>query len=45
MNIGGEEQKSGAAIAGVPELLRAVREMSPLHVSGLMAIPPAVEAE
>lgn len=39
VNIGGEEQKGGCAIADVPALIEAVRA-SPLPLAGLMAIPP-----
>jgi hypothetical protein len=44
VNIGDEEQKGGCAIAELGELLEEVRG-SPLHLAGLMAIPPVgVEA-
>ncbi len=39
VNIGGEEQKGGVAIADLPALLDAARA-SPLPLAGLMAIPP-----
>ena len=39
VNIGDEEQKGGCTIAGVGELVEAVRK-SPLPLAGLMAIPP-----
>jgi hypothetical protein len=39
VNIGEEEQKGGCAIAEVAPLVKAVRA-SPLHLAGLMAIPP-----
>jgi pyridoxal phosphate enzyme (YggS family) len=39
VNIGGEEQKGGCAIGEVDMLVEAVRA-SPLHLAGLMAIPP-----
>lgn len=39
VNIGEEEQKGGCAIAGIGELVAAVRA-SPLPLAGLMAIPP-----
>jgi pyridoxal phosphate enzyme (YggS family) len=39
VNIGEEEQKGGCPIAGVGELVGAVRA-SPLPLEGLMAIPP-----
>ena len=40
VNIGGEESKSGAAEALLPELLSAAGTMGGLRVTGLMAIPP-----
>lgn len=40
VNIGGEEQKGGCAIAAVGDLVAAVRA-SPLALAGLMCIPPA----
>lgn len=39
VNIGEEEQKGGCAISDVGALVDAVRA-SPLHLAGLMAIPP-----
>ena len=39
VNIGGEEQKGGVAIADLPGLIEAVRA-SPLPLAGLMAMPP-----
>lgn len=39
VNIGEEEQKGGCPIAGVDDLVAAVRA-SPLPLAGLMAIPP-----
>lgn len=39
INIGEEQQKGGCAIAGIGELVAAVRA-SPLPLAGLMAIPP-----
>lgn len=45
VNVGGEEQKSGAEIADVPSLVRRVSALPSLHLSGLMAIPPFLEAE
>jgi len=39
VNIGGEEQKGGVAIAGLLAFLDTVRA-SPLPLSGLMAMPP-----
>lgn len=45
VNVGREEQKSGALIEQVPELVRSVSAIPSLHLSGLMAIPPLGEAE
>ena len=45
VNVGEEEQKSGAEIADVPSLVRRVSALPSLHLSGLMAIPPFLEAE
>ena len=39
VNIGGEEQKGGVAVADLPDLLERVRE-SPLPLVGLMGMPP-----
>ena len=39
VNIGGEEQKGGCALAELPALIAGVRA-SPLPLAGLMAIPP-----
>jgi PLP dependent protein len=39
VNIGEEEQKGGCALDEAGELIEAVRA-SPLHLAGLMAIPP-----
>jgi pyridoxal phosphate enzyme (YggS family) len=39
VNIGGEEQKGGVAIADLPAFIEAVRS-SPLPLAGLMAMPP-----
>jgi PLP dependent protein len=39
VNIGGEQQKGGVAIAGLPGFIEAVRA-SPLPLAGLMAMPP-----
>jgi len=39
VNIGGEEQKGGVAIADLPAFLDQVRA-SPLSLAGLMAMPP-----
>jgi pyridoxal phosphate enzyme (YggS family) len=45
VNIGREEQKSGAGPEGLAELARRIAELPSIHVAGLMAIPPAGEAE
>ena len=45
VNIGRELQKSGAEPDSVPELARRITEFPSLHLTGLMAIPPAGEAE
>ena len=45
VNVGGEEQKSGADPSQVEELARKISAMTELHLSGLMAIPPLGEAE
>lgn len=45
VNVGEEEQKSGAEIADVPSIVRRIAELPSLHLSGLMAIPPLGEAE
>lgn len=45
VNVGDEEQKSGAAIAEVARLVREIRDLPALELEGLMAIPPAGEAE
>jgi pyridoxal phosphate enzyme (YggS family) len=39
VNIGGEEQKGGLAIADLPAFIEAVRA-SPLPLAGLMTLPP-----
>lgn len=39
VNIGGEEQKGGCAIADVPALLASAREAK-IPVAGLMCVPP-----
>ena len=41
VNIGNEEQKSGADRAAVPALVKALRAVDALDLRGLMAIPPA----
>jgi pyridoxal phosphate enzyme (YggS family) len=40
INLGGEEQKSGAAPEAAPRLLEDVRALDALEVRGLMTIPP-----
>ncbi|MGZ5446639.1 MAG: YggS family pyridoxal phosphate-dependent enzyme [Thermoanaerobaculia bacterium] len=45
VNVGEEEQKNGAEIADIPSLVRRVSALPSLHLSGLMAIPPFLEAE
>ena len=45
VNVGGEEQKSGAGIADVPALVRAIAALPSLDLRGLMAIPPFLEPE
>jgi pyridoxal phosphate enzyme (YggS family) len=45
VNIGRELQKSGAAPESVTELARRMAAIPNLHLTGLMAIPPAGEAE
>jgi pyridoxal phosphate enzyme (YggS family) len=41
VNVAGEAQKSGCAIAELPELAEAIRRLPPLKLDGLMIIPPA----
>ena len=45
VNIGRETQKSGAEIEEVPALVKGVSALPSLELKGLMAIPPAVDAE
>ena len=45
VNVGEEEQKSGAEIADVPSLVTRISHLPSLHLSGLMAIPPFLEPE
>lgn len=45
VNIGRELQKSGAEPESVPELVQRIRAIPSLYLGGLMAIPPAGEAE
>lgn len=44
VNVGGEEQKSGAAPLDVAALVRRVQNLGALHLAGLMTIPPVGEA-
>jgi pyridoxal phosphate enzyme (YggS family) len=45
VNVGGEEQKSGAAPADAAAIARAIRALPSLDLAGLMTIPPIGEAE
>ena len=45
VNIGGEEQKGGAALKDVPYLLEFACGLKHLKVEGLMCVPPDVDAE
>jgi len=45
VNIGRETQKSGSEPEAVADLVRRIGAISALRLSGLMAIPPAGEAE
>jgi hypothetical protein len=45
VNIGNEEQKSGAERADVPALVQALRGIDALDLRGLMAIPPVGPVE
>jgi pyridoxal phosphate enzyme (YggS family) len=40
VNVGGEDQKSGASPGDVTELCRRILGVPSLHLSGLMAVPP-----
>ena len=40
VNVGEEEQKSGAAAADIPALAQRIGALPSLHLSGLMTIPP-----
>lgn len=40
VNIGSEEQKSGAEVSEIPSLVAQIRELASLDLRGLMAIPP-----
>lgn len=44
VNVGGEQQKSGAAPSSVAGLARRVRQLDALNLVGLMTIPPLGEA-
>jgi uncharacterized pyridoxal phosphate-containing UPF0001 family protein len=45
VNIGREAQKSGAEIDDVARIARGIGHIASLHLTGLMAIPPAGAAE
>jgi len=45
VNVGREAQKSGAEVSDVPALAKSVAAFPSLQLTGLMAIPPAGEAE
>lgn len=45
VNVGGEEQKSGAEASEVAEIVRGMKALAPLRLRGLMTIPPLGEAE
>jgi PLP dependent protein len=45
VNVGNEEQKSGADLAGVPALVQRIGALPSLHLTGVMAIPPFLEPE
>jgi len=45
VNVGGEEQKSGAPAADAESLARALRGIDALELRGLMTIPPIGEPE
>lgn len=45
VNVGGEEQKSGIEPEEAPELAAQLQRLPSLHLTGLMTIPPAGEAE
>jgi PLP dependent protein len=45
VNVGGEEQKSGAAPADVAAIAERIKELPSLNLIGLMTIPPLGEAE
>lgn len=45
VNVGREEQKSGAVPERVPDLVEEIRRLASLELIGLMAIPPQGEPE
>lgn len=45
VNVGREAQKSGAEVSDLPALAKSVAAFPSLRLTGLMAIPPAGEAE
>ena len=45
VNVGGEDQRSGAAMRDAETLAKRIRELSSLNLRGLMTIPPLGEAE
>lgn len=45
VNVGREAQKSGVEVAQVLSLAKQIAALPSLHLAGLMAIPPAGEAE
>ena len=45
VNIGGEEQKGGAAIQDVPYLMELACGLKHIRVEGLMCVPPDVDAQ
>jgi len=45
VNVGGEEQKSGAEPSEVAEIAQRVRHLPSLQLTGLMTIPPVGEAD
>jgi pyridoxal phosphate enzyme (YggS family) len=45
VNVGGEEQKSGAEPRDLSAIAQRVKQLDSLHVVGLMTIPPLGEAE
>jgi pyridoxal phosphate enzyme (YggS family) len=45
VNVGGEDQKSGAALRDAESLAKSIRELPSLNLRGLMTIPPLGDAE